>query len=405
MHRLLLLTENYPPDRGGMAESCDRIVRNLRARGVVIDVVHFDRRTTTASFRAVTNGSHLRWPVEINASHAINCLWNRLRRSAGLEAITHVAAFGGAMPVTAAPMIAALMRRPLITLLRGSEFDAGMFDARRRTFLDDALRRSTAVCAVTTEQEEKVLALYEGTTVYRVGNGIDLDAWQPAGADRPRAGALRAAIMNSMMRSADIEVSANETRQSETENAPVRIIGMFGNLKAKKGVPFFLDVLRRGFHHRFHIVMAGELDEQLAAFVDANRELAITLLPSRDRYELIPLYLACDFVAIPSHYDGFPNVLIESGALGIPSISSATGGMRDILEDGRNAIVFEPGDEHDCRRAINQASHADEEAIHALGSAAQLTIRKECSSEREADGYLRVLDQTARVVRSFQVQR
>ena len=83
MHRPLLLTENYPPDRGGMAESCDRIVRGLRARGVKVDVVHFDRKAVRSDFRTNEHGSHLRWQVEINAAHAINCLWNRLRQTSG----------------------------------------------------------------------------------------------------------------------------------------------------------------------------------------------------------------------------------------------------------------------------------------------------------------------------------
>ena len=39
--RALWLTETYPPSRGGMAQSCDRIVRGLRRRGVLVDVLHF----------------------------------------------------------------------------------------------------------------------------------------------------------------------------------------------------------------------------------------------------------------------------------------------------------------------------------------------------------------------------
>ena len=35
-----MLTENYPPDRGGMARSCDRIVHGLARLGAVVDVVH-----------------------------------------------------------------------------------------------------------------------------------------------------------------------------------------------------------------------------------------------------------------------------------------------------------------------------------------------------------------------------
>ena len=55
--RLLLITENYPPDRGGMAESCDRIVRGLTREGVAMDLVHFDRRCSASSHRTTSFGS------------------------------------------------------------------------------------------------------------------------------------------------------------------------------------------------------------------------------------------------------------------------------------------------------------------------------------------------------------
>ena len=369
--RPLLLTENYPPDRGGMAESCDRIVRGLRGRGVKVDVVHLDRRAARTDFRANESGSHLRWRVEVNAAHAINCLWNHVRRTFDLNAATHVVAFGGALPIAAAPLYAALIRRPLVTLLRGSELDAGLFDTRRRQFLDEALRRSVAICTVTTEQEDKVTALYEGAQVHLIANGIDFELWQPTKMDRERGIAQRAEL---------------DQR---------RVIGLFGDLKAKKGIPFFLDVLRRGFTDRFQVLLVGEVDEELAAYLEAHPDLAITRLPARDRFDLIPLYLACDFVALPSHYDGFPNVLIEAAALGIPIIGSAVGGMRDILVDGDNGFVFEPGDEHDCRRAVTAAAKADDAALQRMRDRATITVRQKCNSTDETAGYLRVLEETS----------
>jgi len=133
MDRVLLVTENYPPDRGGMSESCDRIVRWLTRAGVAVDIVHFDRRAARPELRR----AHLRWPLEQDPAHTINCAWNRARSAFDMRAVTHVVAFGGYLPLMAAPAFAAWIDRPLVTLLRGNELDAGLFDPRRRPILED----------------------------------------------------------------------------------------------------------------------------------------------------------------------------------------------------------------------------------------------------------------------------
>ena len=376
MHRLLFLTENYPPDRGGMAESCDRIVRSLSTRGVRIDLVHFDRRASKPIFRQTEFGSFLRWPSEISPAHTINLLWNRIRQAIDLNAITHVVAFGGAMPIAAAPLFASMARRPLLTFLRGSEIDLGLFDPRRRPFLEDALRRSAAVCAVTREQEEKVNALFQDAPVYFVPNGINFDLWLPSNADRERAAKIR------------------------RRWTPPRVIGMFGDLKVKKGIPFLLEVFDRcRLHERFHLLLIGEADEELTSFLAAHPDLPVTMHPPRDRYELMPFYLACDFVALPSHYDGCPNVLIEAATLGIPAIGAAVGGMRDLIEDGKTGLLFPPGDEHGARRALALAANMDDAALATMRKATAEHARQRCNAADEAIGYLRVLDQTRSNVR------
>ena len=124
--RLVFLTETHPPDRGGMSESCDRILRGLGREGVALDVVHFDRRATRFDARATSTGSILRVPPEADAAHLMNLVWNRIE---SYDA-THVVAFGGTLPLLGAPVFAAWMRRPLVAMIRGNEFDAGLIEHR-----------------------------------------------------------------------------------------------------------------------------------------------------------------------------------------------------------------------------------------------------------------------------------
>jgi len=346
--RVLFVTETYPPDRGGMAESCDRIVRGLRAEGMHVELLHLDRR-------------------QPDAAHTINCAWNKLRAGVDLDAITHVVAFGGALPLMAAPAFATWIDRPLVTLLRGNELDAGLFDPRRRPMLADAVERSAAVCCVTNEQAEKVAALF-GIEPRVIANGIDFDLWQAGDADRVRAASWRA--------------------QNVVDDRLV--LGFFGHLKVKKGVPFFIDALQRsGLDDRVQLLLVGDSGAIVA------EGLAQTRVTTVDRFDLIPFYLAADFVVIPSHYDGFPNVLIEAASLARPLIASRAGGMRDLLTD-ENAFLFDPGDEHGCRAAIHRALAAPPERLAAIGASAENVARQKCDARDEAAQYRSLLDEIRR---------
>lgn len=373
--RLLFITENYPPDRGGMGESCDRIVRGLGSAGVAIDVIHFDRKCAVASYHQTSNGSLTRVPSEADAAHAINLLWNRVQRTIDLRAVTHVVAFGGTLPLLAAPVFAAWIERPLVTMIRGNELDAGLFDPRRRPILDDALRRSAAICTVTRSQAEKIAALHPETEPHVVANGIDFDLWQATDADRARGASWRAR---------NVEPSR-------------RVLGFFGHLKNKKGVPFFVQsLLRSGLADRFHLLLVGEVEEGMQAMLS---EVSHSLVTSVDRFDLLPYYMAADWIVLPSHYDGFPNVLIEAASLGRPLLASAVGGMLDALTDGENAFLFPPADEHACREAIARAAAVDDVELQRMGTAAATLARERFDARDETRCYLEVFDANANLDR------
>jgi len=372
MLRPLLITENFPPARGGMAQSCDRIARGLRARGVALDIVHLDARDGEPGIEQHEHGRLLRCPVGDDPAHALNLVWNRL---AGAEPPSHVLAFGGLLPLLCAPSFAAWLQAPLLTLLRGNDFDTGLFSLRRGWMLRDALARSSAVCVVSAEHRHKVSSLFPQQRVEWIPNGIDVRDWSLLDIDREQARAWR-----------ESNVAAAR-----------RVIGLFGHLKRKKGGVHFLDALEGCVHAaRLHLLVVGEVEAEMIARLQAlPAQVAWTHVPFMDRLDLLRWYAACDAVAVPSLYDGMPNVALEAGALGVPVLGSTVGGLGDLLVDGDNALTFAPGDVYACRRALDEAAAMPDAALRGLGAALRARVLRLFDQSTEALRYHRLLLDTA----------
>ena len=167
-----------------MAQSCDRIVRGLRAAGVELDLLHCSERLHRWEERRQAGGRYLACPAGGDPAHALNRLWARLERESA--PYTHLVAFGGAVPLLAAPVYAAWMGCPLISLLRGNDLDTALFHPARAQVLARALAASTLVGCVSLGQVRKVQALYPGIQARWIPNGIDLDDWTLHPFDRER---------------------------------------------------------------------------------------------------------------------------------------------------------------------------------------------------------------------------
>ena len=59
---------------------------------------------------------------------------------------------------------------------------------------------------------------------------------------------------------------------------------------------------------------------------------------------------------VGSLYEGFPNVVLEAGTLGIPVIAfNAPGGIPEIITDGENGLLVKDNDEKAFSTAIERA--------------------------------------------------
>jgi glycosyltransferase involved in cell wall biosynthesis len=362
--RILWLTENYPPQRGGMAQSCDRIIDGLRKEGLIIDIVHFIERGIPFQTIQQINGTYTSIPFKESESHTLNLAWNHLQN----KQISLLVCFGGYLSVVAAPVFAKWLGVPLVTMIRGNDFDTSIFTPRKRDMLKDLFESSSIVCSVTTDKKEKIEKYFKIKEVEYIPNGIDLSAWQPS--------------------RSELDFATKWKAENASEK---RVLGVFGQLKAKKGIDFLIQAIASVSHpERTHVLLIGEIAEETIQLLQ-DSEIAFSHYSFMDRYELMPYYLCCDAMAIPSYYDGMPNVLLEAGALSIPVLASKVGGMQDLIENEVDGWLFEPGDLTSCRAVLHHFLTCTKDEHRAMGKQLQAKISNNFTSKQEAQRYEKLL--------------
>jgi glycosyltransferase involved in cell wall biosynthesis len=360
-----------------MAQACDRIVNNLRQRGFLIDVVHFGPHRSIKVVQQ-QNGRLINIPDGEGPGHTLNCLYNLLRSPEYPTEYALIVAFGGYLPLVALPIFTAWFNTRSALLLRGNDFDLGIFSPGRRHLLFDAFSAADRVCVLSTEVEEKIMPFIDPEKVERIANGIDLANWTTDPSDQKSAEAWR----------------------KKNVGAEHKVIGLIGQFKAKKGGTFFLgNVLAANLHDKFHFLLIGDVAEPMQAWLEEHRDkLHFTQLPFLDHFELLRYYPACDFIALPSFYDGMPNVMLEAGALGIPLIAARVGGISDVVANlpEQADLLFHPGDRHGCRAALWNADQMTPERHRQVSKALRQHIVEHFDSGIETEAYVQLLQKLAK---------
>lgn len=89
--------------------------------------------------------------------------------------------------------------------------------------------------------------------------------------------------------------------------------------------------------------------------------------------ELLAYYCAADCFVMPSYREGFPNTVLEAGAMGLPSIVTDINGSREIIIEGQNGTIVPPKDVDALYEAMWRMMN-DSEWREAMASNARMLV-------------------------------
>jgi glycosyltransferase involved in cell wall biosynthesis len=103
---------------------------------------------------------------------------------------------------------------------------------------------------------------------------------------------------------------------------------------------------------RLGILGAGVPASSVLADFSASLHSRITVHPPLSHPDCAEALLGYDVFLSPSFFEGTPLALIEAMCTGIPVVTTATCGMKDVVEDGRNGLLVAPGNSGAIVRSV-----------------------------------------------------
>ena len=138
-----------------------------------------------------------------------------------------------------------------------------------------------------------------------------------------------------------------------------------GRLDAESGIGTLLEALDLYPGARVEVIGAGPEEPRLRAHA------RVRLLGRVGPAEVQERMRAAAYLVMPSlAYEATPRPLIEAFASGLPVLASRLGALAELIEPGRNGLLFEPGSARDLARRLAWAE-AFPEKMRQMGECAR----------------------------------
>eukprot|EP00184_Porphyridium_aerugineum_P003264 CAMPEP_0184699336 /NCGR_PEP_ID=MMETSP0313-20130426/5645_1 /TAXON_ID=2792 /ORGANISM="Porphyridium aerugineum, Strain SAG 1380-2" /LENGTH=459 /DNA_ID=CAMNT_0027158409 /DNA_START=79 /DNA_END=1455 /DNA_ORIENTATION=+ len=142
------------------------------------------------------------------------------------------------------------------------------------------------------------------------------------------------------------EKMRNEMSDGHPEDPLLVYVGRLG---AEKNLSMLVPIFDQIPDARLCIVGNGPIRESLQAEFGSRK---VKFLGQRTGFELSQAFASGDLFIMPSESETLGFVVMESMASGVPVVGARAGGIPDLIHDGKNGLMFEPGNVDQAVRCI-----------------------------------------------------
>jgi glycosyltransferase involved in cell wall biosynthesis len=175
------------------------------------------------------------------------------------------------------------------------------------------------------------------------------------------------------------------------------VVGAVGRLNAEKDYPNFIDAAKILLADRpnlyFTIAGSGPLEENLRDRV-SSMGLGDRILFLGHHHDIRRIYEMIDLYVLSSTREGLPNTVLEAMAMEVPIVSTDVDGVREAVEDGREALLVPARQPHRLAEGIRSVL-CEPDLARRLARAAREKAEREFSfssrMRRVEDIYRRIL--------------
>lgn len=125
-----------------------------------------------------------------------------------------------------------------------------------------------------------------------------------------------------------------------------------GAINIRKGIPDLLQAWKELQPKNAELVLVGS--NQVPAITNlVSGDPTISFLGRMEKNELPAIYNEAHVFVFPSYFEGLAQVQLEALSCGLPVIGSINSGAKDIVIDGYNGFVIDPGNLEALKKSIS----------------------------------------------------
>lgn len=169
------------------------------------------------------------------------------------------------------------------------------------------------------------------------------------------------------------------------------VLGFVGRLTHDKGIDTLIEgaEILQGRGQPVQLLILGPQDEvDSQVYLDRLHRAGIHLTVLGRQADVRPYFALMDVHVLPSHREGFPNVVLEASAMGVPTVTTTATGCVDSVIPSVTGLTHPVGDAEGFANSVAEALERGAE----LGGAARTWVVDEFAPEPVVKTLLAPLD-------------